>query len=101
MRVILFACVLSLASATYGLKSCEQHNDCGEAQWCFFSFDENHQPLRSGFCFSSEGAKAALEDSEVPDMVRFPSELASFVCVLYPLISLPVAFFLRFNSCLT
>jgi len=63
----------AVCSSTRGLKSCQQHGDCGDAQSCFFSYDENHQPLGSGFCFSAHGQNgnemAILDDSIVSEMI--------------------------------
>lgn len=51
-----------------GLKSCDKHNDCGQAQWCYFSYNsETHRPTESGYCFAelnrgvSEGASSGHE----------------------------------------
>jgi hypothetical protein len=61
MRAALLLLAAVCVSGYGGLKPCQKHNDCGNAQWCFFSYDENHQPMNSGFCFA-HGERQEPED---------------------------------------
>ena len=80
MKTCLFLCILVIVSSlsdgskvVNGLTSCERHNDCEETQWCYFSYDENHRPMQSGFCFSeSSNTQSKISDiEETKDLVRF------------------------------
>ena len=80
MKTELFLCILVIVSSlsdgskvVNGLTSCERHNDCEETQWCYFSYDENHRPMQSGFCFSeSSNTQSKISDiEETKDLVRY------------------------------
>jgi len=53
-----------VAAGFGGLKPCAQHNECGKSQWCFFSYDEQHRPMSSGFCFA-HGEQAETEPLDI------------------------------------
>lgn len=66
---VLLLVSLTNAAINNGLKSCEKHNDCGDTQWCYFSYDENHRPMDSGFCFAEMNPKKTnTKESNVEDV---------------------------------
>jgi len=83
MKTELFLCILVIVSSlsdgskvVNGLTSCERHNDCEETQWCYFSYDENHRPMQSGFCFSeSSNTQSKISDiEETKDLILLEEE---------------------------
>jgi hypothetical protein len=73
------ALALQLVSASEqtGLKSCDKHNDCGEMQWCYFSYNENRE-ASTGFCFADMNHPGQTKDREpAVDMVLLETGLES------------------------
>jgi len=67
--VALLLLALSSSPAVLAINHCDRHNDCAEDQFCFFSYDHEHNQRGKGICFSDSDSVEEEQQPAVENLV--------------------------------